>query len=87
MFENRINDLVLTSLVVDSYCLGMHWIYDEEQLSKKDIDWENLSQLHKAVWHQGKKCGVYSLWRSNFWFIWVLKIKNSFDENVFKILV
>ena len=59
MFENRIKDLVLTSLVVDSYCLGMHWIYDVEQLSKEDIDWENLI-APKAVWHQGKSAGEFT---------------------------
>lgn len=84
MFENRIKDLVLASLVVDSYCLGMHWIYDEEQLSKEDIDWENLT-TPKAVWHQGKSAGEFTHYGDQtFWLYEFLKDKNSFDENSFR---
>lgn len=84
MFENRIKDLVLTSLVVDSYCLGMHWIYDVEQLSKEDIDWENLI-APKAVWHQGKSAGEFTHYGDQtFWLYEFLKDKNSFDENSFR---
>ena len=47
MFEEKIKDLVTTALVVDSYCLGMHWIYDESQGWPEDgiaagTKWEDL---------------------------------------------
>ena len=44
MYEDKIKDLVLTSLVTDAYCLGTHWIYDENQLINNDIRWEELNK-------------------------------------------
>ncbi len=43
MFEEKIKDLVISSLVIDSYCLGTHWVYDEEQLIDNSINWNALN--------------------------------------------
>ena len=59
MFEEKIKDLVTTALVVDSYCLGMHWIYDESQLLDDSFDWQKLN-APKALWHKGKTAGDFT---------------------------
>ena len=53
------DDIVLASLVADTYTLGTHWIYDETQLKDIDIDWDNLS-APKAMWHKGKSKGDFT---------------------------
>jgi len=44
MFDRKkIKQLILTSLISDSYSLGAHWVYDEKQLTNSDINWEELN--------------------------------------------
>ena len=84
MFEEKIKDLVLSSLVVDSYCLGTHWIYDEEQLVNNSIDW-NVLNAPMAIWHKGKTAGDFTHYGDQtLWLYEFLKDKNSFDEDSFK---
>lgn len=52
--EKKVKELILATLVADSYSLGSHWIYDEKQLNTLEIDWNELNDA-KAVWHKGKK--------------------------------
>jgi len=80
MYENKIKDLVLASLVADSYCLGTHWIYDEEQLSNDSINWDTLN-APLALWHKGKTAGAFTHYGDQtFWLYEFLKDKNCFDE-------
>ena len=80
MFEEKIKDLVLSSLVVDSYCLGTHWIYDEEQLINNSIDW-NVLNAPMAIWHKGKTAGDFTHYGDQtLWLYEFLKDKNCFDE-------
>ena len=80
MFEEKIKDLVLSSLVVDSYCLGTHWIYDEEQLVNNSIDWNALN-APMAIWHKGKTAGDFTHYGDQtLWLYEFLKDKNCFDE-------
>ena len=84
MFEEKIKDLVLSSLVVDSYCLGTHWIYDEKQLINNSIDW-NVLNAPMAIWHKGKTAGDFTHYGDQtLWLYEFLKDKNSFDEDSFK---
>uniref|UniRef100_UPI004047406C ADP-ribosylglycohydrolase family protein n=1 Tax=Aliarcobacter sp. TaxID=2321116 RepID=UPI004047406C len=84
MFEKKIKDLVLTSLVVDSYCLGTHWIYDEEQLKNKVINWDELNSP-LAIWHKGKTAGDFTHYGDQtFWLYEFLENKNFFDEKEYK---
>ena len=83
MYEKKIKDLVLSSLVADSYCLGTHWIYDENQLINNDINWEELN-APMAIWHKGKSAGDFTHYGDqNYWLYGFLKDKNSFNEKEF----
>ena len=80
MYEEKIKNLVLTTLVTDSYCLGTHWVYDETQLVNNDINWEDLN-APLAMWHKGKKSGDFTHYGDQtYWLYEFLKDKNSFDE-------
>lgn len=79
--EKKVKELILATLVADSYSLGAHWIYDEKQLNALEIDWDELNDA-KAVWHKGKKAGEFTHFGDQiFWLYQFLKEKNSFDEN------
>ena len=83
MYEKKIKDLVLSSLVADSYCIGTHWIYDENQLINNDINWEELN-APMAIWHKGKSAGDFTHYGDqNYWLYEFLKDKNSFNEKEF----
>jgi ADP-ribosylglycohydrolase len=85
MYENKIKDLVLVTLVTDSYCLGTHWIYDEEQLASDLIDWDVLN-TPLALWHKGKSAGDFTHYGDqSFWLYEFLKDKDNFDENEYKL--
>ena len=74
-------ELILSTLVADSYSLGSHWVYDEKQLLNLDVDWNELNDA-KALWHKGRKAGEFThygdqiLWLYNF-----LQNKETFDVN------
>ncbi|MBU0923429.1 ADP-ribosylglycohydrolase family protein [bacterium] len=83
MYEEKIKDLVLTTLVTDSYCLGTHWVYDETQLVNNDINWEDLN-APLAMWHKGKSAGDFTHYGDQtYWLYEFLKDKNSFNEKEF----
>jgi len=75
----KIKELILTTLVADSYSLGSHWVYDEKQLLSLKIDWNSLNNA-QSIWHKGRKAGEFThygdqtLWLYNF-----LQNKDSFD--------
>ena len=54
--EKKINELVLTSLAADAYCLGSHWVYEESELLNNSLDWNNLNSP-LSEYHEGKKIG------------------------------
>ena len=57
--HTQINNSILASLSADSYLLGSHWVYDEEQLQNLPIDWESLNPP-QAMWHKGKTAGDFT---------------------------
>ncbi|MDX1808452.1 MAG: ADP-ribosylglycohydrolase family protein [Sulfurospirillaceae bacterium] len=57
--KEKIEEIVLVTLVADSYSLGAHWVYDEKQLHDLDVDWEALN-APKAQWHKGKNAGDFT---------------------------
>lgn len=60
MFDKRkAKELVLASLIADSYCLGSHWIYDEKQLANLNTNWEELNPAC-SIWHKGKSAGEFT---------------------------
>lgn len=79
MFDRKkIKDLILTSLVADSYSLGSHWVYDEKQLKKSTINWEVLNNP-LAIWHKGKVAGEFTHYGDQLIFLYeYLKDKEEF---------
>lgn len=79
--ERRVRELIIASLVADSYCLGSHWIYDEKQLATLDVNWEGLNSPH-AIWHKGKSAGEFTHFgdQINFLYEYVSE-KKSFEIN------
>ena len=82
MFDRKkIKQLILTSLISDSYSLGAHWVYDEKQLTNSDINWEELNNP-LSVWHKGKLAGDFTHYGDQtYWLYKFLEDKESFDEN------
>lgn len=79
--RKKVKELILTSLVTDSYSLGAHWVYDEKQLNNKDINWEELNNP-LSVWHKGKVAGEFTHYGDQtYWLYKFLEDKESFDEN------
>lgn len=77
--EKKIKELVLTTLVADSYSLGSHWIYDEKQLENLEINWDELNDA-KAIWHKDKKIGDFTHFGDQtLWLYQFLQDKSSFD--------
>lgn len=75
----KVKELILVSLVADSYSLGAHWIYDDKQLASLDINWDELNDA-KAVWHKDKKAGEFTHYGDQtFWLYEFLKDKDTFD--------
>ncbi len=80
MFDKRkAKELILASLIADSYCLGSHWIYDEKQLANLDINWEELNPAF-SIWHKGKKAGEFTHFgdQINILYQYILE-NNDFD--------
>jgi ADP-ribosylglycohydrolase len=80
MFEQKkVKELVLFSLVADSYSLGTHWVYDEKQLANANVNWENLN-APLAIWHKGKVAGEFTHYGDQtYWLYEFLKDKDIFD--------
>ncbi|MGM0519793.1 MAG: ADP-ribosylglycohydrolase family protein [Campylobacterota bacterium] len=81
--DKKVKELVLVSLVTDSYCLGSHWVYDQNQLLKQNINWQELNNP-LAIWHKGKKAGEFTHYGDQtYWLYEFLEDKEFFDENEF----
>ena len=79
MYENKVRDLVLASIVADAYCLGSHWVYDENDLKNLKVNWEELNNPH-ALWHKGKVAGDFTHYGDQTHFFYnYAKDKEVFD--------
>lgn len=80
MFDiKKVKELVLTTLVADSYSLGAHWIYDEKQLASLEVNWDELNDA-KVIWHKDKKAGDFTHYGDQtLWLYQFLQDKESFD--------
>jgi ADP-ribosylglycohydrolase len=81
--NTKIEKSILASLCADAYCLGAHWVYDEEQLKNLPIDWETLNPP-QAIWHKGKEKGDFTHYGDQTFFLleYVAKRK-GFDKEDF----
>lgn len=80
--QKKVKDLVLTTLVADSYSLGAHWVYDENQLAQIS-NWDDLISP-VAIWHKGKGAGEFTHYGDQtYWLYEFLKDKDEFNEEEF----
>jgi len=76
----KIDNIIKLSLVSDSYSLGSHWVYDEEQLKNLPIDWNELN-APQALWHKGKNAGDFThIGDQAYWLYQFLQDKKRFDS-------
>lgn len=82
MFEKeKINEMITTTLVADSYSLGSHWVYDEKQLEELPINWETLN-APQAMWHKGKSAGDFThIGDQLHWLYEFVQYKRDFDPS------
>jgi len=59
MYETKIDELILATLVADTYSLASHWVYNKDELQNLQIDWNELGGPNTS-WHEGKKCGDFT---------------------------
>jgi len=59
MHDIKSEELLLSTLAADTYCLGSHWIYDGDVLKNLTINWEELNKPHVS-WHEGKGKGDFT---------------------------
>lgn len=85
MYEKKYEELLLSTLAADSYCLGSHWVYDAKELKNLDIDWEVLNPPHVA-WHEGKDKGDFTHYGDQILILNdFLKDKNTFNVTEYMI--
>ena len=76
--KNEIEEIIKISLVADTYSLGAHWVYEEEQLKNLPVDWEELNDP-QAIWHKGKSKGDFThIGDQAYWLYEFLQDKNKF---------
>lgn len=82
MFEKqKIKDIVLATLITDSYSLGAHWIYDEKQLKSLKINWDELNGAC-SIWHKGQSAGDFTHYGDQtYWLYKFCEDRSSFDED------
>lgn len=80
MFDDKkVKELILAALVSDAYSLGLHWIYDEQELKNLAIDYNELNDA-KALWHKEKYAGDFTHYGDHtLWLYEYVKDKKSFD--------
>lgn len=74
--KNKIKNSILSSLVCDSYSLGSHWVYDENELQSLAIDWDTLNPP-QSLWHRGAESGDFTHYGSQALFLLEYVSKNS----------
>lgn len=81
--EKKVKDLILTSLITDSYCLGTHWVYDENQLRSAPLDFNSLN-APMAMWHKGKTAGDFTHYGDQTYWLYEFIVENKDEEEGYK---
>lgn len=76
-------EAIWNTFLVDSYSLGSHWIYDEEQLKALDFDWTTFNKP-AAMWHKGKIQGDFTHYGDHtLWLLEFVSQHKTFDVEVY----
>ena len=81
--DNRKEEIILGSLVADSYCLGAHWVYMKKQLEESSLDWENLNAPMSKSHHTKGKGDFTHYGDQNIWLYEYLKKQKKFEPEKF----
>ncbi len=67
--SQRVASLIQAALLADSYCLGLHWIYDHDLLDRVPV---KLDQLHAPLchWHGTKSAGDLTHYGDQLWHLY-----------------
>lgn len=77
--NNKKSDILLGSLVADTYSLGSHWIYMQSELENSNLDWENLN-APLASFHKLKTKGDFTHYGDQtLWLYEHIKKEEKFD--------
>ena len=81
--NNKKEEIILSTLVADTYSLGAHWVYMRRQLEESTLDWENLNApMSKS--HPTKNKGDFTHYGDqNIWLYEYLKKENEFEPEKF----
>ena len=81
--NNKSEEIILGSLVADSYCLGAHWVYMKCHLENNELDWENLN-APMSIFHKTKNKGDFThIGDQNIWLYEYLKENKKFEPETF----
>jgi len=81
--NTRKEDIILSTFVADTYCLGAHWVYMKMQLDKSDLDWNSLN-APMTRFHKTKAKGDFTHYGDqNSWLYEYLKKENKFEPEIF----
>jgi len=76
----KIQNSILSALTCDAYCLGAHWVYDENDLKNLPIDWERLNPA-QSMWHKDKSAGEFTHYGDQmFYLLEFIHQNKSFDK-------
>ena len=79
----NIKKSIQSSFVCDTYSLGAHWVYDDKELEKLDINWETLN-TPQSLWHKGKESGDFTHYGDQTLFLLEFITKNgSFNKEAY----
>ena len=83
IMNKKITNSIMASLIADAYCLGAHWVYDEEQLKNLKIDWDTFNDP-QAMWHKGKVKGDFTHYGDQTLFLLdYISNNKKFDKDAF----
>ncbi|MBT5934241.1 ADP-ribosylglycohydrolase family protein [Sulfurimonas sp.] len=81
--NTNIKKSIQSSFVCDTYSLGAHWVYDDKELAKLDINWETLN-TPQSLWHKGKELGDFTHYGDQTLFLLEFITKNgSFNKEAY----
>lgn len=81
----QIKKAIVSAFICDTYSLGAHWVYDEEQLKNLPINWEELNPA-QSLWHKEKKEGEFTHYGDQMLFLleYIIQNKKFNKESYYK---
>lgn len=82
--RQRATNLIESALMADSYCLGLHWIYDHDLLDSGPLDNSRLN-APLSHWHGAKGAGDMTHYGDQLWHLYRYFLSVSdFDIDLYR---